>query len=314
MRNWWVVVTLVACGPSYPRTNPTPPTDPNAQMLESDRKEVEGMQHECDQHKTGYCVNLATRYLEPPNYTGDKPDPEKAKGVLIQGCKDDREGADGNVPLAACDTIFRKKLVTDPNEAIALCKDARAACVPVVGSGVLNEDQIFQLCFDRLPACAAVPGKVTTDKEHEKEMLFMYTLYTANDELLRAMEVTIDKALDEDDDADTNACHKDTDCKGDRICQGGSCVDAPAKTAAKPVAKADKSKFQLAECDAFYVETHKTPAGCPKAVELVTNLDNDVTLLQLYWKDIPKDRHAAFAPACKLVSDGISEVVADLCK
>lgn len=224
-----------------------------------------------------------------------------AKTALIKSCA---SSMNHKYRHDACELLLSQKLVT-PEEGLAMCtvddEPPMAMCSAVSKVGSFDEHQWYQLCSHTAFLCEKAMPHLTDpgDKAFAdmgikfEEVSVKITGYAAH------FGVSDD---DDDDDDDSggggggastssdSSCHKDTDCKGDRICQGGSCVDAGTK-AAKP------ASLGVAECDQLAQMIETQVFSC-------SNL-SDQPLHDAYqaykdaWGKVDAGRRKSMAPVCK---------------
>ncbi len=225
MRNSWVVVTvLVACG-GAPPPPPQPPQDYQARTAAKHRKLVDQLQKACDGGNVLACGNLGVQYVVPytqrydhADYTDTsfKLDPDKGLPMVQKGCE---------AVLASAKT--------DHNV------DEGYMCRVLVEHGTLDAKQAEQianeLCTHDQSYCdlAETASRKAGDEDlavsAHKVYVGWYCLYWSDrtseyssDEKIDKLQAMCDEAK-KGGDASSDACHKDTECKGDRICDHGSC-------------------------------------------------------------------------------------------
>jgi hypothetical protein len=218
------------------------------------------------------------------------PDTVTAKTVLMKGCT-----APDDLVIEtrteSCEMLLAAKLV-DEQEMTGMCTANVDTCGPIIRNGGLSEDNLIQLCLANENVCKAVAGAVH-DAELRAEANFLSQLSTA--ELKLAIGSVSSSEEDEDSDA---ACHKDTDCKGNRICVDGDCVDDTASSARPaPPPAPPAAKLGDPQCDAAMTTIHELQS-CPALREVQSDLSMAEVLATAEWQRIAAERRSGLAVRC----------------
>jgi hypothetical protein len=255
-----------------------------------------GNKAQCYQYGAGLLHVRFEHGKDHPDWAEPWPlDREGGKQALLTACTDEEASKNRS---EACELLVTQKLVT-PDEGFAMCtaadKPVPAICMPVSKVGSFDDHHWYQLCAhnaflcdDAMPHLNDAADKAFADMGTKFQNLqIKITGYAAH------------AGADADDDDDSgggrttssdSACHKDTDCKGDRICQAGSCVDAGTK-AAKP------ASMGVAECDELAHLIENRVFSCPQMVDQA--LRDTYKEFRDAWAKVGADRLKAMGPVCK---------------
>ena len=229
---------------------------------------------------------------EHPDWQEPYPiDRDGAKQALLATCNPKEAIPESR---EACGILLEQKLVS-VEDGFTMCTASPASgmCGGLVDKAAssVNEKQWYALCEQRVYLCSKAILHLT---DHDE---VTYADMGSKFEDVSVKITGYAAHYDEDNDDNTaaasdSACHKDTDCKGERICQNGSCVDAGAKPPPLP----KSASLGVASCDdvAHLIETQVF--SCARL--------NDQALRDAYqdfrdvWKKVQPERLKAMAPVC----------------
>jgi hypothetical protein len=234
-RAFAILTVLAACGGAAKPVAPAePPPDYHAMVVHDHERMVASLQEKCDAGDKVQCGYLGYQYVVPYEHrygtdtiTDDtfKLDPDKGWPMMDDGCtallvdaKKSHEINEGDANLCA-KVLERPGL--DPKHGAqiggTLCELETAYC-------------------DRAEAAFHKAGDEAGAKSAHALWAGWYCLtysdrvseYSSQDQVDKVQKACDDAKADGGGGAGADGCHKDTDCKGDRVCEDGTCK-APAK-------------------------------------------------------------------------------------
>ncbi len=287
-----VALVAASCGPSF---------GTQTYWIQSNTTARNYQEKKCNEGDNDSCYYVGLDYLEYPTDSKHKDwvdhtyklDPAKGKAYLQRTCRA-KTLLSGN----ACGVIADRNLET-VDEMLAECASSNQAMCDAIAlsrTAKLTDDQYLDLCQNHTSR-STCSGAIARSNAHYDELMVIDYL-----DQLRADVALHLKSDDDDDDAPAassdSACHKDTDCKRDRICQAGDCVD-PKAAAAAP--KAPEGPFKQADCDAFAALYDAHIANCQRATLGGSDLKHDMETVQEHWPKVPKDRYESLGARCSTV-------------
>lgn len=284
------VAAAAACGPN---------AGSKAYWIQSNTTARTYQEKQCNEGDDNACYYVGLDYVNYPTDSKHKDwedhtyqlDRAKAKTLLERVCK-----SEATLKRNACGELVDSKLYT-VDEALAECKSNGDICAAVALARdiTLTDDQYFELCQEHPgdATCGMAQAHLVRDNARYAASMVTWKLESIRDHVSTNVKGDDDAPATSD-----NACHKDTDCKGDRICRAGDCVDAKA---AAPAPKAPEGPFKQPDCDAFAALYSAHIESCAKATLGATDIKDDMASLQQQWKDLPKDRYDAAGAQCSAV-------------